>query len=146
VTKAPRTRGTPGAWDVDGGSTRVGGPHPRRNTVPRRLLLALVAGTTLALPACGAVVLSTDTLTAAEVATAAEDALEEEVGTRPDITCPDALDKRVGASTRCTLTGGEDPVEYGVTVTVTSTDDTTRIGVQVDDEPADEGSSGDGSG
>jgi hypothetical protein len=119
--------------------------------VPRRLLLALVAGATLALPACGSVVLSTDTLTAAEVATAAEDALEEQVGTRPDITCPEGLEKEEGASTRCTLTGGDDPVEYGVTVTVESTDETTRIGVQVDDEPKedqpeDDGSSGDGSG
>ena len=85
----------------------------------RRLLPALVAGATLALPACGSVVLSTDTLTAAEVATAAEDALEEQVGTRPDITCPEGLPKEEGASTRCTLTGGEDSVEYGVTVTVT---------------------------
>ncbi|RBY74393.1 hypothetical protein DQ239_19875 [Blastococcus sp. TF02-09] len=92
----------------------------------------------LALPACGSVLLSTDTLTASEVATAAEDALEQEVGTRPDVTCSQALEKRVGASTRCTLTGGDDPVEYGVTVTVTETDETTRIGVQVDDEPADD--------
>ena len=113
--------------------------------MPRRLLPALVACATLALPACGTVVLSTDTLTAAEVATAAEDALEQEVGTRPDITCPDALEKREGASTRCTLTGGDDPVEYGVTVTVRSTDDPTRIGVQVDDEPVDDGGSDDGS-
>lgn len=111
----------------------------------RRLLLALVAGATLALPACGSVVLSTDTLTAAEVATAAEDALEEQVGTRPDITCPEALEKAEGASTRCTLTGGDDPVAYGVTVTVESTDDPTRIAVQVDDEPKDEGSSDAGS-
>ena len=103
--------------------------------MPRRLLLALVASATPALSACGSVVLSTETLTAAEVATAAEDALEEQVGTRPDITCPEALDKREGASTRCTLTGGEDPVEDGVTVTVTREDDPTRIGVQVDDEP-----------
>lgn len=104
----------------------------------RRLPLALVAGLTLALPACGSVVLSTDTLTAAEVATAAEDALEQQVGTRPDITCPDPLAKEEGASTRCTLTGGDDSREYGVTVTVRSTGDTTRIGVEVDDEPAEE--------
>ena len=111
----------------------------------RRLLLALVAGAALALPACGGVVLSTDTLTAAEVATAAEDALEQEVGTRPDVTCSEELSKREGASTRCTLTGGDDPVRYGVTVTVTRTGDDTRIGVEVDDEPMDDGSSSDGS-
>jgi hypothetical protein len=91
------------------------------------------------------VALSTDTLTVAEVAAAAEDALEEQVGARPDIACPEALEKRKGASTRCTLTGGDDSVEYGVTVTVTSTDDTTRIGVQVDDEPMAVGSSDNGS-
>lgn len=117
----------------------------------RRLLLALVVGATPMLSACGGVVLSTDTLTAAEVATAAEDALEEQVGTRPDITCPEALEKLKGASTRCTLTGGDDPVEYGVTVTVTRIEDPTRIGVQVDDEPMagdgspEGGSDGDGS-
>lgn len=114
--------------------------------MPRRPLLAFVASATLALPACGSVVLSADTLTAAEVATAAEDALEQEVGTRPDITCTEGLAKEEGASTRCTLTGGDDPVEYGVTVTVTEADDPTRIGVQVDDEPTDGGSSGEGSG
>lgn len=104
----------------------------------RRLLLALAAGSALALPACGSVVLSAETLSAAAAADAAEDALEQEVGTRPDITCPDPLAKRVGASTRCTLTAGDDPVEYGVTVTVTETGDSTRIGVEVDDEPAGE--------
>ena len=105
--------------------------------MPRRLLLALVAGATLALPACGSVVLSTDTLTAAEVATAAEDALEQEVGSRPDITCPEGLDEEEGASTRCTLTAGDDPVEYGVTVTVTAVGKSTKIDVQVDEEPLD---------
>jgi len=113
--------------------------------VSRRLLPALVASATLALPACGTVVLSTGTLTAAEVATAAEDALEQEVGTRPDVTCPEELAKEEGASTRCTLTGGDDPVRYGLTVTVTRTGDSTRIGVEVDDEPMDDGSSGGGS-
>ncbi len=104
----------------------------------RRLLLALVAGATLTVPACGSVVLSADTLSAAELADAAEDALEQQVGTRPDITCREELAKEVGASTRCTLTGGDDPVEYGVTVRVTSTDGTTRIGVEVDDQPSED--------
>ena len=36
------------------------------------------------------------------------------------------------------MTGGDDPVEYGVTVTVRSTDDPTRIAVEVDDEPVDD--------
>jgi hypothetical protein len=105
--------------------------------VPRRLLPALAAAAVLALPACGSDVvrLQDDTLSADEVATTAEDALEQQVGTRPDITCPEELAKEEGATTRCTLTGGDDPVEYGVTVTVTSADGDTRIGVEVDDEP-----------
>ena len=108
----------------------------------RRLLLALAAGTALTLPACGSVELAAETLSATEVADAAENALEQEVGTRPDITCPGVLAKEEGASTRCTLTGGDDPVEYGVTVTVTSVseDGGTRIGVEVDDEPSGESS------
>ena len=107
--------------------------------MPRRLLLALAAGAALALPACGSDVVKLqekDTLSPEQVATTAEDALEQEVGTRPDITCPEELAKEEGATTRCTLTGGDDPVEYGVTVTVRSADDgDTRIGVEVDDEP-----------
>jgi hypothetical protein len=98
--------------------------------VSRRLLMTLGAGAALTLTACGA-----GTLSAEQVATTAEDALEKEVGSRPDIDCPDELAKEEGASTRCTLTAGDDPTEYGVTVTVTSTDDDTRLGVTVDDEP-----------
>lgn len=103
----------------------------------RRLLLVLMAGPVCVLTACGAVQLGTSTLTAAEVAGAAEDALEQEVGSRPDISCPDALDKEEGQTTRCTLTAGDDPVEYGVTVTVTAVGDSTKIDVAVDDEPLD---------
>ncbi len=103
--------------------------------MPRRLLLALMAGGTVSMTACGAVELSADTLTASELATTAENALEAEVGARPDISCPDGLEKEEGASTRCTLTAVDDPVEYGVTVTVTEVGESTKIGVEVDDEP-----------
>ncbi len=101
----------------------------------RLLSLALAAGSVLTLTSCGAVSLASDTLSATEIAEAAEDALEQEVGTRPDITCPEGLPKEEGAETRCTLTSGDDPVEYGVTLTITSTDGETRLGVEVDDEP-----------
>ena len=74
-------------------------------------------------------------LTAAEVASSAEDALEAEVGVRPDVSCEEGLDREPGASTRCTLTAGEDPVEYGVTVTVTETGEGDRLQVEVDDGP-----------
>jgi hypothetical protein len=96
-------------------------------------------GAALTLTGCGAGALPAD-----EVADAAEDALEQEVGVRPDISCPDALAREEGATTRCTLTSGEDSVEYGVTVTVTSAEGDrfigrrdTSIGVTVDDEPQD---------
>lgn len=104
----------------------------------RRLLPALLAGGALAVTGCGAVELAADTLSASEVATTAENALEAEVGARPDISCPEGLDKEEGASIRCTLTAPDDPTEYGVTVTVTSTDGDTRLGVEVDDEPLDQ--------
>ena len=81
---------------------------------------------------------ATSTLTAEAVADGAADALEDEVGTRPEISCPDDLDAKVGAETRCTLTAPGDPTEYGVTVTVTSVDgDDARFDVQVDNEPQD---------
>ena len=74
---------------------------------------------------------------AGEVATRAEDVLETEVGTRPEITCLADLPAEEGAELRCTLTAGDDPAEYGVTVTVTSVeDDTAEFDVVVDDTPA----------
>ena len=99
----------------------------------RRRLQLLVATPFLAvgLAACGAGSLAAD-----DVATGAEDALESEVGLRPDVSCPDELEAEVGAETRCTLSVEGDDAEYGVTVTVTSVeDDTANFDVQVDDEP-----------
>ena len=96
----------------------------------RRLVLALPA-LALGLAACG-----TASLAAEDVATGAEDALEEQVGRRPDVTCPDDLEAKVGAETRCTLTAKGLEGEYGVTVTVTSVEgDTANFDVQVDSEP-----------
>jgi hypothetical protein len=100
--------------------------------VSRRLRL-LLATTVLALGlgACGSGSLSAD-----DVAEGAEDALETQVGARPDVTCPEDLEAEVGAETRCILTAGDDPTEYGVTVTVTSVEgDTANFDVEVDDEP-----------
>ena len=99
----------------------------------RRLpLLAAVPVLLAGLGACG----GTGTLSAKEVATKAEDALEAQVGTRPDITCPEDLDATVGAKTTCTLTAGDDPAEYGVTVTVTSVDgDSAKFDIKVDEQP-----------
>jgi hypothetical protein len=68
-----------------------------------------------ALAACGG------SLPADEVAGAAADALETELGFRPQVRCPDDLTADVGAETRCTAT--VDGQTYGATVTVTSVDD-----------------------
>ncbi|MGY2126822.1 DUF4333 domain-containing protein [Blastococcus sp. SYSU DS0617] len=104
----------------------------------RRSLLTLAVGAALTLTACGSVVSlreRSDTLSAEEVATAAEDALERGVGARPEISCPDELVREEGATTRCTLTAEDDAVQYGVTVTVALGDGGARISVEVDDEP-----------
>ena len=98
----------------------------RRLLVPAALLLA-------ALSACR----SDAALTADQVASSAEKALQQKIGIRPDISCPKELAATVGAKTRCTLTAPGDPTKYGVTVTVTSVDGATPdLQVQVDDEPA----------
>jgi hypothetical protein len=88
----------------------------------------LVAG----LVACG----GNSVLTADTVAASAADALEQQVGVRPSVTCPDDVEAAVGAKTRCTLTGSDDPTQYGVTVTVTSVDGkNATFDVTVDDQP-----------
>ncbi|SFF92126.1 DUF4333 domain-containing protein [Blastococcus tunisiensis] len=102
----------------------------------RRRLRQLVAGPLLALPLAACSFGTADALPADEVAEGAEDALEEQVGVRPDVSCPEDLEAEVDAETRCTLTVDGDPEEYGVTVTVTSVEDeTANFDVQVDDEP-----------
>jgi len=102
--------------------------------VVRRLVpLAGVPAVLLALAGCG-----TGTVAKADVATAAEDLLEKQVGQRPDVTCPDDLEAKVGATTRCTVTLEGFEGTYGVTVTVTHVDDDrARFDVQVDTEPLD---------
>lgn len=92
--------------------------------MPRPLLLLLPVAGALALSACG-----NGPVSATEVATTAEDLLEEETGVRPEISCPRGVEREDGASTRCTLTGGEDDVEYGVRVTVTEVDGDLRLAV-----------------
>ena len=102
----------------------------------RRRLRLLVAAPLLAVPLSACSFGTTDSLPADEVADGAEDALEDQVGVRPDVTCPEDLEAEVDAETRCTLTVDGDTEEYGVTVTVTSIEDeTANFDVQVDDEP-----------
>ena len=72
-------------------------------------------------------------LTADTVAESAEDALEEQVGARPDIACPEDVEAEVGARTGARSPAGDDPTEYGVTVTVTSVEgDNANFDVEVD--------------
>jgi hypothetical protein len=107
--------------------------------VSRRRLRLLVAAPILALGLAGC----SSSLAANDVEEGAEDALEEQIGARPDISCPEDLEAEVGAETRCTLTAGDDPTEYGVTVTVTSVeDDTANFDVRVDEEPTGGGEDG----
>ena len=96
----------------------------------RSRVLIAVPVLALGLTACGL------TLPADDVASQAENALEEQVGARPDIVCPEDLEAEVGAETRCTLTAGDDPAEYGVTVTVTAVDGgEAEFDVEVDRQP-----------
>ena len=92
--------------------------------------LVLAALLSPGLVACAA------TLDAGEVATNAEDALEAEVGSRPEISCPEDVEAKVGAETPCVLTAGDDPAEYGVTITVTAVDGSdAEFDIVVDEQP-----------
>jgi hypothetical protein len=105
--------------------------------VSRRLRsLVAVPFLLVGLAACSVNIGSSSSLPADTVASSAEDALEEQIGVRPAISCPEDVEAKVGAETRCTLTGGDDPTEYGVTVTVTSVDGkNATFDVEVDDQP-----------
>lgn len=99
--------------------------------LPRPALLALVPVLAAGLAACG-----TTRVAAATVAKAAEDALEQQVGTRPDVSCPHDLAAKVGATTRCTLTAEGLDGTYGITVTVRSVENgKAHFDVKVDDQP-----------
>jgi hypothetical protein len=96
-----------------------------------RCRLAAVPLLALGLAGCGSDVLSVRT-----VEDGVADALEEQVDFRPEVTCPDDLEAEVGASPRCTVAAPGDPVEYGVTVTVSSVEgDGASFDVEVDDQP-----------
>ena len=79
---------------------------------------------------------TTATLSADQVAKSAEDALEKQVGSRPDITCPKDVEAKVGNETRCTLTAKGLDGTYGVTVRIKSVEGTTaNFDVLVDSKP-----------
>jgi hypothetical protein len=121
------------------GADKVAARHDPPEELPvsrRRRLLIATPVLLVGLAACGGAV-----VTAEETAEKAEDALEEQLGVRQDVSCPDDLDAEEGAQTRCVLTtAGDDPTQFGVTVTVTSVDgDTVHFDIDVDDEPTDGG-------
>src|SRR5690625_3459241 len=60
---------------------------------------------------------------AADVEEQAENQLEEQVGQRPDISCPEDLPAEVGATIECELTAEGMAEAYGVTMTVTDVAD-----------------------
>ena len=82
---------------------------------------------------------SSEPIPATAIADAAEDALEGEIGTRPDIDCGDeglTIVPREGRITYCTLTDPADGAEYEVTVTfVDVSGGTWNVSVSVASEP-----------
>lgn len=79
---------------------------------------------------------SAGSVSADEAATLAEDQLEEQVGQRPDVTCPEDLPAEVDATIECELTAEDMDETYGVTLTVTSVEDNTvNFDIQVAEEP-----------
>ena len=95
--------------------------HAWAGGVPMKKTLALVAGSLIALSACG----GTSSVSAEDVAAQISTQLEAQVGTAPDsVTCPSDLPGRgVGATVTCELTAdGQTPP---VTATVTSVEGST---------------------
>lgn len=75
-------------------------------------------------------------ISGSEVATIAEDQLEQTVGIRPTVECFEDVEARVGATTRCLLSSPGMAETYGVTATVTSvTGDQAHFDVTVDEQP-----------
>ncbi|MFG6444068.1 DUF4333 domain-containing protein [Microbacterium sp. P07] len=97
------------------------------------------AGLTLALGGCsvniGTASTTPTTVESDQVAELAEDALEEQVGRRPDIDCgPDDFELENGASRTCTLTDPEDGKNYDADVELSDVAGTQfHVDVQVAD-------------
>lgn len=80
-----------------------------------RRLMAVLPLLLLGPVACG-----TDVLPAAAVADGAEQALEQQIGVRPDVTCPRDVEQTVGATAHCTVQ--VDGTQFAVTVRLTEVD------------------------
>lgn len=98
--------------------------------VPTRLALAAsVPLAVLLLGGCSSAVSSDD------VAGQVSDAIEEQTGTRPDVTCPEDLAGEVGAETSCEVTdpGTGDVVDATVSVSEVE-GDTASLSIEVGSE------------
>jgi hypothetical protein len=92
---------------------------------------AVVLPVLLLAAGCGA-----GTVAKGDVAAAVADQVETQVGSRPTVSCPEDLEAKVGATTRCTLTLEGADGRYGVTAKVTKVDgDQATFDIQVDAEP-----------
>jgi uncharacterized protein DUF4333 len=97
----------------------------------RILATAAVVAALATLAGCGD---TTVTVDKADVEEQITSGVEEQTGTRPDVSCPDDLTGEVDEEMRCTATVGAD--EYGVTVTVTDVDGKdVNFSYLVDEEP-----------
>lgn len=74
----------------------------------------------------------------ASIEKSAADALEKQVGIRPDLDCgTEKVDVKLGGTLLCALTAGKDPAVYDVTITFTEVnkDGTFKFNYQVADVP-----------
>lgn len=101
----------------------------------RRLLIPATAVLVLALSACS--FSASLTVPASRVADAAENALEQQIGSRPDIDCGDDDVKLIdGTVVDCELTDPATGSVFDTTVTISNVDATKySVDVQVADEP-----------
>ena len=104
----------------------------------RRILIAaatMLAAVLLASGCNASVSVGKKTVSKDQVAQQISDQLTKQIGQTPDdVTCPDDLEAKVGATLTCVLTDGSD--QYDVAVKVTSVKDgKADFSIQVADQP-----------
>ena len=107
----------------------------------KRAAWTAVVVATLAVAGCGGIEVSAgdDSISADEIASKAEDALEPKVGEKPDITCDSEMDAEDGESTTCEMRVGDDPKAYEVEATVSVDDGDYNLDFRSDDYHPTEG-------
>lgn len=98
-----------------------------------RFALAPVLAAFTVLAGCGS--MGTPVIQSTELSSQVKSQSAAAIGQEPDsVVCPDDLQARVGAKTRCTLEA--DKVKYGITVVVTAVKDgKATFDITVDDAP-----------